>query len=97
MRHIADLVSKERVLSLEFKSSAVRRSLSLCLWEGKNLVMMALTHCGRDVPMVEGSVSMCAQLLSVVSTGPTIVCFGGADSYFITSLDIDPTRKSGVQ
>ena len=97
MRHIADVVDKEGVLSFEFKSSAVRRSLSLCFWEGENLVMMALTHCGRDVPVVKGNVSMVGQLLSVVSLGPTIVCCGGADSDFIKALDKDPTRKAGVQ
>ena len=59
--------------------------------------MMALTHCGRDVPVVKGSVSMVGQLFSVVSTGPTIVCCGGADSNFIKILDRDPTRKAGVQ
>ena len=88
---------KKGVLSLEFKSSAVRRSLSLYFWEGKNLVMMALTHCGTDVPVVKGNVSMVGQLLSVVSMGPTIVCCGGADSDFIKALDKDPTRKAGVQ
>ena len=68
LRHIANVVGKEGVLSLELKSSAIRRSLSLWFWEGKNLVMMALTHCSRDVPVVEGNVWMVAQLLSVVST-----------------------------
>ena len=97
MRHIADVVGKKGVLSLEFKGSAVRRSLSLCFWEGKNLVMMALTHCGRDVLVVKGNVSMVGQLLSVVSRGPTIVCCGGAGSDFIKTLDRDPTRKAGVQ
>ena len=95
MRHLADVVGKESVLSLEFKSSAVRHSLTLCFWDVKNLVMMALNHCSRDVPVVKGNVSMVAQLLSVVSTGPAIVCCGGADSDFITALDRDPTRKAG--
>ena len=97
MRHIADVISKEGALSLEFKSPAVRRSLSLCFWKGKNLVMKALTHCCRNVPVVKGNVSMVGQLLSVVSMGPTIVCCGGADSDFIKALDRDPTRKAGVQ
>ena len=97
MRHIADVVGKEGVLSLEFKSSAVRRSLSLCFWEGKNLVMMGLTRCSRDVPVVKGNVSMVGQLLSVVSTDPKIVCRAGADSDFIKALDRDPTRKAAVQ
>ena len=97
MRHIADVVGKEGVLSLDFKSSAVRRSLSLCFWKRKNLVMMAITHCGRDVPVVKSNVSTVGQLLSVESTGPTIVCCGGADSDFIKALDRDPTRKAGVQ
>ena len=77
MRHIADVVGKEGVFSLELRSLAVRRSLSLCFWEGKNLVMMVLTHCSRDVPVVRGIVSMVGQLLSVVSTDPTIVCCVG--------------------
>ena len=97
MTHIADVVDKEGVLSLEFKRSVVRRSLSLCFWEGKNLVMVAVTHCSRDVPVVKGNVSMVAQLLSVVSTGPTIACCGGADIDFIKALDRDPTRKGGLQ
>ena len=90
------MVGKEGVLSLEFKNSAVRCSLSLCFWEGKNLVMMALTHCSRDVPVVKGNVSMVGQLLSVMSMDPTIVCCSGADSDFIQALDRDPTRKTGV-
>ena len=97
MRHLADVVGKEGVFSLELKSLAVRRSLSLCFWEGKNIVMMVLTHCSRDVPVVQGYVSMVDQLLSVVSTDPTIVCCGGADSDFVKALDRDPTRKAGVQ
>ena len=59
--------------------------------------MMALTHCGRDVPVVKGNVSMVGQLLSVVSMGPTIVCCRGADSNFIKALVKYPTRKGGVQ
>ena len=52
MRQTADVVGKEGVLSLEFRNSAVRRSLSLSFWVGKNLVMLALTHCTRDVPLL---------------------------------------------
>ena len=55
--------------------------------------MMALTHCGRDIPVVKGNVSMVGQFLSVVSTGPTVVCCGGADSDFIKLLDRDPRWK----
>ena len=94
MRHIADVVAKEGALSLEFKCSAVRRIRCLCFWERRNLVMMALAYCIRDVPLVKGNVSMVAQLLSVVSAGPIIVCCGGD---FIKALDRDPTRKAGVQ
>ena len=59
-------------------------------------MMMALTHCSRADSVVKGNVSMIAQLLSVVSKGPTIVCCGGADSDFIEALDRNPTRKTGV-
>ena len=60
-------------------------------------MMMALTHCCRDVPVVKGNVSMVGQLLSVVSMITTIVCYGGVDSNFIKALDRDPTRNAGVQ
>ena len=62
---------------------------------GENLVMMVLTHYSRDVPVVKAYVSMVGELLSVVSTGPTIVCCGDADSDFINALDGEP--KAGVQ
>ena len=97
MRHIEDVVGKKGVFSLELKSLAVRRSLSLCFWEGKNLVMMVLTHCSRDVPVVQGNVSMVGHLLSVVSTALTIVCCGGVDSHFIKAPVRDTTRKAGLQ
>ena len=97
MRHIADVVGKEGVFSLEFRSSAVRRSLSLCFWEEKNLVMMALTQRSRDFPLVKKNVSTVGPLLSVVSTGPTIMCCGGSELDFIKFLDRDPTREAGVQ
>ena len=60
-------------------------------------MMMALTHSGRDVPVVKGTVSMVGQLLSAVSMGPTIECRGGTGSDFIKALDRDPTRKAGMQ
>ena len=92
IRHIADVVDKESVLSLEFRSSANCRSLSLCFLEGKNLV----TQCSRDNLVVKGNVSRVVQLLGVVSTGPTIVCCESADIDFIKTLDRHPTRKAGV-
>ena len=58
---------------------------------------MALAHCSRDVPVVKGNMSIVAQFRSVVPTGPTVVCCGGADSDFFTALDRDPTRKAAVQ
>ena len=97
MRHIPEVNVKEGVLSLEFKNSTGRCSLSLCSWERQNLMMMALTHCSRTNPAVKSNVSIVAQLLSMVSAGPTIVCCVGADSDFIKALDRDLTRKAGVQ
>ena len=60
-------------------------------------MMVALTHCGRGVPVGKGNVSIVGQLLSVVSMGPTIVCCGGADNDFIKALDRDQTQKAGAQ
>ena len=40
---------------------------------------------------------MVGQLLSVVSTDPTIVCCEGADSVFVKALNRDATGKAGVQ
>ena len=52
--------------------------------------MMVLTHCGGDVPVVKGKVSIVAQLLSVVSAFSTIGCCGRAESDFFKALHRDP-------
>ena len=93
MRHIADVVGKEGVHSVEFRISAVRRSPISCFWEEKNLVMMALAHCSRDFHVVKGNVSWVAPFLKVVSMGPSLVRCGGADIDFIKATDRDPTRN----
>ena len=97
MSHIATNVGKEGVLSVEFSRSASRRNLSLSFWEKKNFVMIAFTHCNRDIPIVKGNVLMIGYLLSVVSMVPTINSCGGADIRFVKALDRNPMRKNGLQ
>ena len=69
----------------------------MSFWEGKELVTMAIAHCGRDVPVVKSNVLMISQLLSAVSTEPRIICCGGSSLEFIKALDKAPSQKAGIQ
>ena len=93
LKHIAVVSEREKVYSLEFTTTSVRRKLSISFWEGKDLVTMTVAQCGRDVPSVKSSVLLCSQVLSAISLEPTIIC--GAD--FNNSLDKAPNQKAGLQ
>ena len=71
MKHVAAILQREKKYSLEFTTTNVRRGLSICFWEGKELVTMTIAHCGRDVPAVRSCVVLCrwSQPLSVVRVG----------------------------
>ena len=77
MKHVAAVVQREKVYSLGFTTTNIRRELSIGFWEGKELVTVAIAHCGRDVPAVRSCVLLCSQVLSVVSLEPTIICCAG--------------------
>ena len=91
MKHVAAVLQREKVYSLEFTTTNVRRGLSICFWEGKELVTVTTAHCGRDVPAVRICVLLCFQVLSVVSLEPTIVCCAGGSAGFIKALDKAPS------
>ena len=97
MKHVAVVLKREKVYSLEITTTNVRRRLSICFWEGKELVTVTIAHCGRDVPAVRCCVLLCSQLLSVVSLEPTIICCAGGSADFIEALDKAPSQKSGIQ
>ena len=67
LKHIAVVLEREKVYSLEFATTSVRRKLSISFWEGKYLVTMTIAQCGQDVPSVKSSVLLCSQLLSAIS------------------------------
>ena len=97
LKHLAAILQREKVYSLEFESTTSRRSLSMSFWEGKELVTMTIAHCGRDVPVMKCNVLMSPQLLSAVSTEPRIICCGGSRLEFIKALDKAPSQKTGIQ
>ena len=97
LKHIAVVLEREKVYSLEFTTTSVRRKLSISFWEGKDLVTITIAQRGRDVPSVKSSVLLCSQLLSAISLDPTIICCGGGSADFIQSLDKAPSQKAGIQ
>ena len=97
MKHVAAILEREKVYSPEFKTSNIRRRLSIRFWEGKELVTVAVAHCGRDVPAVRSCVLLCSQLLSAVSLEGTNVCCAGGRADFIKALDKAPSQKGGIQ
>ena len=97
LKHIAVVLEREKVYSLEFTTTSVRRKLSISFWEGKDLVTMTIVECGRDVPSVKSSVLLCSQLLSAISLELKIICCGGGSADFIKSLDKAPSQKAGIQ
>ena len=97
LKHLATILQREKEYSLEFRSSTTRRSLSISFWEGKELITMAIAHCGRNVPVVKNNVFLSSQLLSAVSTEPRIICCGGSSLEFIKALDKAPSQKTDIQ
>ena len=97
LKHIAVVLEREKVYSLELTTTSVRRKLSISFWEGKDLVTMVIAQCGRDVPSVKSSVLLCSQLLSAVSLEPTIICCAAGSADFIKALDKAPNQKAGLQ
>ena len=97
MKHVPAILQRERVYSLEFTTTSIRRGLSIRFWEGKELVTLAVAHCGRDGPAVRSCVLLCSQILSAVSLEPTIICCAGGSVDFIKALDKAPSLKAGIQ
>ena len=97
LKHIAVVLEREKVYSLEFTTTSVRRKLSISFWEGKALVTVTIAQCGRDVPSVKRSVLLCSQLLSANSLEPKIICCAGGSANFIKALDKAPNEKAGLQ
>ena len=97
LKHLAVILGREKVYSLEFESTATRRNLSVSFWEGKELVTMTIAHCDRDVPVTKVNVVSSSQLSGAVSTEPRIICCEGSSLEFIKALDKAPSQKTGIQ
>ena len=72
LMHIAVVLEREKLYSLEFTTTNVRRKLSISFWEGKDLVTVMIAQCGREFPSVKSSVLLCSQLLSAISLEPKL-------------------------
>ena len=97
MKHVAAILQREKVYSLEFTTTNIRRGLSISFLEGKELVTMAIAHCGRYVPAVGSCVLLYSQVFSAVSLEPTIICCAEGSVDFIKALDKAPSQKAGIQ
>ena len=95
--HVAVVLGREKVYSLKFTTTSVPRGLNFRFWAGKELLTMTIAHCGPDVPSVQSSVLLCSQVLSAISSEPTIICCAGGSPNFNKALDKTPNRKSGLQ
>ena len=97
MKNVDAILQRERVHSLEVTTTIFRLGLSICFWEGKELVTMTVNHYGRNVPAVRSCVLLCSQLLSAVSLESTIICCAGGIADFFKALDKAPSQKAGIQ
>ena len=97
LKHIAVVLGREKLYSLEFTIISVRRKLSISFWEGNDLVTMTIAQCGRDVPSVNSSVLLCSEVLSAISLEPTIISCAGGSADLIKTLDKASNQKAGLQ
>ena len=97
MKHVAAILQRKKIYSLDLTTTNIRRGRCIRVWEGKELVIMAVAHCGRDVPAVRICVLLCSQLLSVVSLEPTIICCADGSADFTKVLDKALNQKAGIQ
>ena len=97
LKHNAVFLEREKVYSLEFTTTSVRRKLSISFWEGKDLVTMTVAQCGREFPSVKTSVLFCSQVLSAISLEPTVISCAGGSADFIKAVDKAPHQKAGLQ
>ena len=97
LKHLATVLQREEVYSVEYTNTTSRLSLSISFWEGKELVTVMLAHCGRDVPVLKSNDLLMSQLLSAVSAEPRVICCGGSSLEFSKALDQAPSQKAGVQ
>ena len=95
LKHLAALLEREKVYSVEFESTATRRTLMQTFWEGKELVTMIIAHFVKIRSLC--CVLLSSQLLSAVSTELRICCCGGNSLEFIKALDKAPSQKTGIQ
>ena len=97
LKHIATILQRENVFSLENVKTSRRRNLSISFWEGKELVAVTISRCGRDVPAMKSNVVLISQLLSAVSADPRNICSGGSSLESNETLDKAPSQKAGIQ
>ena len=97
LKHLATVLRREGVYSVEFTSTTSRRRLSISFWEGKELVTVRLAHCDVDVPVIKINVLLMSQLLGAASTEPRVICCSGSSLEFTKALDRAPSQKAGIQ
>ena len=97
LEHLAAILQREKVYSLEFESTTTRQNLSMSFWEVKELVTMTIALWGLDVPFVKSNVFLSSQLLSAMSTEPRIICCRRSSLEFIKALDKAASQRTSIQ
>ena len=96
LKHVAAILQREKVYSIKFANTNVRPWLSICLWEGKEMVTLTIAPCGRNLLAVRSCVLLSSQVLSAVSLEPTIICCAGGSVDFIKALYEAASQKAGM-
>ena len=97
LKHIAVVLRREKVYSLDFLTASVRSRLRISFWEGKDVMTLTIAHCGRDFPSVKSTVLLCSQVLSVVSLEANKNCCAVGSADFFETLDKARSQKAGMQ
>ena len=96
LKHLAAILGREEVYSLEFQSTTSRRNLSNIFWEGRELVTMTIAHCSCDVPVMESTILLCSQLLSAVSGEPRVIFVVAVAVWSLSKRWIKPHHRKLV-
>ena len=95
---IANQITTEQCLSVEFENFVSCRILSVRFWKGDNLCRVFICRSGLPFPNLNGELGYLARLLSVVSTKAGILACSGFPADFLRTVDqssIGALRKGG--
>ena len=97
MTDIADHVTTEQCLGIEFEDQGLNRFMAVRFWKGQSLCRVVICRNGLPASEMTGELGSLARLLSVVSTKADIVACSGVPVELLQTLDQSPFFTRGVQ